>query len=207
MTENRRTNDPGGVRRRIVDAAYDAFVTQGYLATGMLELRAKAAVSGGAMAHHFPAKRDLGLAVIRNRVSETVRETWITPLQACADAPAAIDRIFGEIIGELTRKGSVRGCPLNNMTIEVSRHDEEMRNALSEIFATWRQALSAKFQEDIDAGRVSGVDPDSLATLVIAAYSGAMAMAKAEQDVRPLVDSRAELAALLASRYAPTRSS
>lgn len=207
MAGNRRTNDPDGVRRRIVDAAYDAFVTQGYLATGMLELRAKAAVSGGAMAHHFPVKRDLGLAVIRSRVRETVRETWITPLQACADAPTAIDQIFGEIIGELRRKGAVRGCPLNNMTIEVSRHDEEMRDALNGIFTAWREALSAKFNEDIDADRATGIDPDGLATLVIAAYSGAMAMAKASQDVRPLVDCRTELATLLASRYTSAPSS
>lgn len=46
MTENKRTNNPEGVRRRIVDTAFDAFVSQGYLATGMLELRERAAVSG-----------------------------------------------------------------------------------------------------------------------------------------------------------------
>ncbi|GLQ57146.1 TetR/AcrR family transcriptional regulator [Devosia nitrariae] len=204
MTGNRRTIDPKAVRRRIVDAAYDAFVTQGYLATGMLELREKASVSGGAMAHHFPAKRELGLAVIRNRVAEAVRQTWIEPLDACADAPTAIDLIFGNIVSELMRKGSVSGCPLNNMAMEVSRHDEEMRDALSSVFAVWQEALSAKFQKDIDANRVVGIDPGRLATLVVAAYSGAMAIAKAGQDVRPLINCRAELAALLASKYSPT---
>lgn len=204
MTGNRRTNDPRAVRRRIVDAAYNSFVTQGYLATGMLELRERASVSGGAMAHHFPAKRELGLAVIRNRVAEAVRQTWIEPLNACADAPTAIDFIFGNIISELARKGSVSGCPLNNMAMEVSRHDEEMREALSGVFAVWHEALSAKFQEDIDSNRVVGIHPGSLATLVVAAYSGAMAIAKASQDVRPLLDCRTELAALLESKYAPT---
>ncbi|ASY63350.1 Transcriptional regulator, TetR family [Sinorhizobium sojae CCBAU 05684] len=203
MIENKRTNDPKGVRRRIIDAAYDAFVTQGYLATGMLELRAKASVSGGAMAYHFPAKRDLGLAVIRSRVAEAVRKTWIDPLHGCADAPSAIDRIFGNIIGELARKGSVRGCPLNNMSMEVAQHDDEMRDALGGVFAIWHEALSAKFQSDIDSNRVVGIDPGSLATLVVAAYSGAMAIAKASQDVRPLVDCRAELAALMTSKYFP----
>ncbi|WP_331374796.1 TetR/AcrR family transcriptional regulator [Sinorhizobium chiapasense] len=201
MTENRRTNDPEGVRRRIIDAAYDAFVSQGYVATGMLELREKASVSGGAMAHHFPAKRDLGLAVIRDRVADAVRQTWIEPLQACADAPTAIDLIFGSIIDELMPKGSVSGCPLNNMAMEVSRHDPEMRDVLSGIFDAWHDALSARFQADVASKRARDLNPGSLATLTIAAYSGAMAIAKARQDVGPLVDCRAELAAMLATKY------
>lgn len=204
MAGNTRTNDPQAVRRRIVDAAYDAFVAQGYLATGMLELREKASVSGGAMAHHFPVKRALGLAVIRDRVAEAVRSTWIEPLHACADAPTGIDLVFESIISELSRNGSVSGCPLNNMAMEVSRHDEEMREALSDVFAAWHEALSARFQQDVTSGRVSGIHPGSLATLVIAAYSGAMAIAKASQDVSPLLDCRAEVKALLASKYAAT---
>ncbi len=202
MTENKRTNDPEGVRRRIVDAAYDAFVSRGYLATGMLELRERAAVSGGAMAHHFPAKRDLGLAVIRGRVSEAVQQTWIAPLHSSADAPTAIDHIFANIIEELTRNGAVSGCPLNNMAMEVSQHDAEMREGLDAVFTMWHEALSAKFETDVEKQRVTGINPTGLATLVIAAYSGAMAMAKTHQDAGPLVDCRTELAALLAAKYA-----
>ncbi|OWV83378.1 TetR family transcriptional regulator [Rhizobium sp. R635] len=201
MTENKRINDPEGVRRRIVDAAYDAFVTQGYLATGMLELRERASVSGGAMAHHFPAKRDLGLAVIRDRVSEAVRQTWIEPLRTCADAPTAIDSIFESIIDELTDKGRVSGCPLNNMAMDVSHHDAEMREVVSAVFVAWHEALSAKFERDLEEKQASGLDPHSVATLVIAAYSGAMAMAKARQDVGPLIECRAELATLLTAKY------
>lgn len=201
MKESRRTNDPQGVRRRIVDTAYDAFVNQGYIATGMAELREKASVSGGAMAHHFPAKRELGLAVIRDRVAEAVRQTWIEPLHACADAPTAIDRIFEGIIDQLTHKGAVSGCPLNNMAMEISQHDPEMRDILSGVFGAWHDALSAKFQADIASGRVDDLNPRSLATFVIATYSGAMAMAKARQDVGPLVDCQVELARLMAATY------
>ncbi|MDO3432642.1 TetR/AcrR family transcriptional regulator [Rhizobium sp. CBN3] len=201
MIENKRTNDPEGVRRRIIDAAYDAFVTQGYLATGMLELRERAFVSGGAMAHHFPAKRDLGLAVIRDRVAAAVRQTWIEPLRRCADAPTAIDLIFEAIIGELTQKDRVSGCPLNNMAMEVSQSDSEMRVLVDAVFAAWHQALSVKFAADLEAKRAIGLNPRTVATLVIAAYSGAMTMAKTSQDVGPLNDCRAELAALLAANY------
>jgi AcrR family transcriptional regulator len=201
MIENKRINDPEGVRRRIIDAAYDAFVTQGYLATGMLELRERASVSGGALAHHFPAKRDLGLAVIRDRVAAAVRQTWIEPLRTCVDAPTAIDLIFEAIIGELTQKDRVSGCPLNNMAMEVSQLDAEMRALVGAVFEAWHEALSAKFAADLEEKRAVGLIPSRIATLVIAAYSGAMTMAKASQDVGSLNDCRAELAALLAANY------
>ncbi|MBY3597312.1 TetR/AcrR family transcriptional regulator [Rhizobium bangladeshense] len=201
MIDNKRTNNPEGVRRRIIDAAYEAFVTQGYLATGMLELRERASVSGGAMAHHFPAKRDLGLAVISDRVADAVRQTWIEPLHRCVDAPTAIDLIFENVIGELTQKDRVSGCPLNNMAMEVSQHDAEMRALVSAVFAAWHEAMSAKFAADVEGKHAIGFNPQRTATLVIAAYSGAMAMAKARQDVSPLNDCRAELSELLAEKY------
>ncbi len=171
----------------------------------MLEIRDKAAVSGGAMAHHFPAKRDLGLAVIRDRVAQAVAHTWIEPLDACADAPWAIDRIFAAIINELKRKGSVSGCPLNNMAMEIAAHDADMREALDAVFLAWQKALRAKFQHDVAAGRASDLHPGRFSTLVIAAYSGAIAMAKARQDVQPLFDCRNELASLMAPKYQRAR--
>lgn len=201
MARSQRTNDPEGVRRRIVDTAFDAFVRHGYSATGLLEIRDKAKVSGGAMAHHFKAKRDLALAVIHDRIGPAVAQTWITPLGASADAPTAIDRVFAAIIAELTRNRAVSGCPLNNMAMEVAADHPDMRLALGAIFAAWQDALRAKFQADIDAGRARDLQPHRMAALVIAAYSGAMAMAKTRQDVRPLVDAQAELAALLAGKY------
>ncbi|WP_257164770.1 TetR/AcrR family transcriptional regulator [Bradyrhizobium sp. SRS-191] len=201
MKAPKRTNDPDGVRNRIIDTAYESFTRHGYLATGMLEIRDKAAVSGGAMAHHFPAKRALGLAVIRDRVAQAVAQTWIAALDAHVDAPSAIDAIFATIIAELTTRRAVSGCPLNNMAMEISAHDQDMRRALDAIFTAWHEALRAKFYADLLAGRARELHPDSLATLVIAAYSGAMAMAKARQDAIPLADARAELAALLAPKY------
>lgn len=201
MISRKRTNDPRGVRGRIIDTAYEAFVSQGYAATGMLEIREAAGISGGAMAHHFPAKRALGLAVIRDRVAHAVAQAWIEPLDGHADAPSAIDAIFAAIIDELTRKGAIAGCPLNNMALELSCHDPDMRGGLSAVFADWHGALCAKFQADMAAGRAMELNPRGLATLVIAAYSGAMAMAKARQDVSALIEARQELAALLALKY------
>ncbi|MFC4172047.1 TetR/AcrR family transcriptional regulator [Microvirga sp. GCM10011540] len=181
-----RTNDPEGLRRRLVDAAYAAFTTQGYHATSMHDLKREAGATGGALSHHFPTKKDLGLAVIRDRVADAVEETWIEPLRSAASASEGIQAAFSAIASELERRGAVSGCPLNNLALELSRHDPDFRAQIEAVFDRWREAIAERIRADRAAGLAAGLDPDAFATLVVAAYSGAMAMAKASQDAAPL---------------------
>ncbi|WP_207476607.1 TetR/AcrR family transcriptional regulator [Arenibaculum pallidiluteum] len=181
-----RTNDPDGMRRRVLDAAFSAFCGQGYHATAMHELRTAAGVTGGALSHHFPSKKELVLAVIRDRVADAVERTWLAPLR---DAPTTIEGVHSvleAIAVELDRNQVVRGCPLNNLALELSGQDTEFRAAIDAIFGRWRAAVAEKLRADLEQGLVRPLDPGAAATLVVAAYSGAMAMAKAAQSAEPL---------------------
>jgi AcrR family transcriptional regulator len=186
MDKLARTNDPAGTRRRIVDAAYLAFAGHGYNATGLQELRIAASVSSGAFSHHFATKKDLGLAVIRDRVRTAVESTWIMPVMSAPTAVVGIEQVFETIIFDLEKSGSISGCPVNNMALELSSQDAEFRQQLDQIFLLWRDAISDKLKADLAAGRSRVSDPGAMATFVVATYSGAMAMAKASQNVQPL---------------------
>jgi len=100
---------------------------------------------------------------------------------------------FGAVAAELEQQGFVRGCPLNNLAHELSLADPDFRAALAGIFAGWRQAIADKIRADQQAGREQGTDPERFAALAIAAYSGAMSMAKTTQDASVLRDCLAEL--------------
>ncbi|SFI05697.1 transcriptional regulator, TetR family [Bosea sp. OK403] len=189
-----RSNDPEGVRRRILDAAFEAFQGHGYHATSMHDLLRLAGLSGGALHHHFPTKKALALAVLRERVAEAVAKTWIEPVRAAASARAGVAEVLAAIGSELDRRGAVRGCPLNNMASELALADPDFRAAAADLFAGWRDAIAAKLREDNAPG-----DPQPLARVVIAAYSGAMAQAKAEQDSQALTACAKALAQLLPS--------
>lgn len=179
----RRTNDPEGLRQKVLDAAEKAFQARGYHATSLGDLMQAAGVTGGALHHHFPTKKAIGLAVINERVAQAVEETWIKPVQTAATARQGVFGVFAAVAGELERQGFVRGCPLNNLAHELSLADPEFREALARIFAAWQMAIAAKTVQDRDEGREdSGTDPDCFAALAVAAYSGAMSMAKTSQD-------------------------
>jgi len=184
----RRKNDPAAMRGRILDAAFELFQEQGYNASSVHDIAARAGVTGGAFHHHFRNKKALGLAVIAERVAAAVEQTWLEPVRTARSARKAILTIFEELARELDAQGSVRGCPVNNLTLELAFADREYRDALRQLFDRWKQTI---------AERIGGADADVRATMVIASYSGAMAIAKVEQSGEPLRLSARELERLL----------
>ena len=183
----RRKNDPAGMRARILDAAFALFQEQGYNATSVQQIAAAAAVTGGALHHHFPTKKALGLAVIAERVAAAVEEVWLDPVRSSPTARDGILQVFESLAGQLDTQGSVRGCPVNNLTLELAFADADYRTELKKLFDEWRRTIS---------DRLDG-DNDGLAAMVIASYSGAMAIAKVEQRGEPLRLCARELRRLL----------
>lgn len=199
----RRTNDPAGLRQRLVEAAHVAFQLRGYHGAGIHELTREAGTTGGALAHHFPTKRALGLAVLRDKVAAAVERAWVAPVQAAPTAAAGIAAAFAGIIAELRRTGEVTGCPLNNLAIELSRQDPAFRAEIETVFLRWRRAIADRLRHDLDAGVIAGLQAGAFATFVVAAYSGAMTMAKVSQSTAPLESCAAELARILEDARPP----
>ena len=81
-----RFNDPEAMRRRVLDAAAEAFQSRGYHSTSTHDIMRAAGVTGGALHHHFRSKKELAVAVIRERVARAVEQTWIEPVQSARTA-------------------------------------------------------------------------------------------------------------------------
>lgn len=184
----RRKNDPAGLRARILGAAHELFQSRGFNATSVHEIAAAAGVTGGALHHHFPTKQALGEAVIEESVAAAVEETWLAPVRNAHDARAGILRVFASLADELDAQGSVRGCPVNNLTLELAYASPGFRDQLRRQFERWQRVI---------ADKLPGPGADRLATMVVAAYSGAMAIAKVEQSGEPLRQCAKELKRLL----------
>jgi len=193
-----RKNDPAAVRNRILDAAADLFQNQGYSETSIDAITKAAGVSSGALHHHYANKKALGLAVVRERVSREVELSWIRPVQ---DAPRAADGIgaaMTAIADALDASKRVRGCPLNNLALELAFADPEFREALNPIFQRWQDALASRLASEAEGSSEAAISSEALATLVVAAYSGAMTMSKAAQSTAPISTVIATLERILA---------
>ncbi|WP_245457811.1 TetR/AcrR family transcriptional regulator [Phyllobacterium myrsinacearum] len=183
------------MRSRILDVAADLFQRRGYHSTSVQDVVQAAGATGGALHHHFPTKKALGLAVIEERVAREVNTTAIEPVLQADRLKTGVLAFFSAVAGELERNQAVTGCPLNNLAVELSLADPDFRQASNAIFQRWVGVLAQRLQDDDPAlgSRQAGM----LATLVVAAYSGAMAMAKASQSALPLRDCSVQLEKLL----------
>ncbi len=191
----KRTNNPQAMRSRILDVAADLFQRHGYNGTSMQDVVRAAATTGGALHHHFATKKVLGLAVIAERVAPEVDETAVQPIATAPSAAIGIRKVFNGVADTLERKRAVSGCPLNNLALELSLADADFREAVNGVFERWRLALSLRLHADRPEMDVSRAH--DLATLIVASYSGAMAMAKASQSAEPLRACAVQLEALL----------
>src|SRR5215467_6632426 len=181
-----RRNDPEGLRARVLDAAAHLFQSRGYHATGMREVMSATNTSSGALHHHFPTKESLALAVIADRVAPAVRETWIEPVRRAESLQSGIGNAFASVIRGITRGGAVRGCPLNNLAVELAYSDPLIRDALQAIFSEWQGALEVRIADTPGGSRLGRARLAAAAAFIIASYSGAMNLAKAAQSAAPL---------------------
>ena len=189
-----RTNDPEGMRNRVLDVAAGAFQATGYGATSMHDIVRAAAVTGGALYHHFPSKKALAIAVIRERVQREIGETWITAVRDAPSAREGVLGVFAAVADALDEAGRVQGCPLGNLALELSLADPDFAAAVADQYTAWRDAIAARLAEE---GAPYAPDPAAFATMVVALFSGAMAMAKAEQRSDSLRVCAAQLAGMM----------
>ena len=174
MTADGRRRD---TRERLVRAATGLFRRRGVSGTGLAEICARAGVTKGAFAHHFPGgKEELAAAVI-DRNGEDVRRTLtgVGPARALTIA-AAVETYFAFYAGLLRAKGTDFGCPVAAGVVDASESSPAVRQAAYVAFDGWRAALRAL------PGGPSSVPVDEL---VVAALEGGILLARAEQD--PLV--------------------
>jgi AcrR family transcriptional regulator len=187
-----RVNDPEAMRGRVLDAAAASFQMRGYHSTSTHDIVREAGITAGALHHHFRTKKDLGLAVIRERVGGAVEQTWIEPVLSARTATEGILTAFDQIASSLAKRRLVLGCPLNNLAIELSLVDPDFRQAVREIYDRWRGSIAQRLRADFE-----DIDAEALATFVVASYSGAIALAKAEQDPSSLKSCAQQLASTM----------
>jgi TetR/AcrR family transcriptional regulator, transcriptional repressor for nem operon len=195
-----RRNDPEGLRARILDEAMRLFQTHGYHATGLRDVMQATGATPGAFHHHFPTKEALALAVIADRVGPAVREAWIDPLRGATPLGEGIRKVFAEIVRGIEQRGSVAGCPLNNLAMELSFSNPQFRDALQAIFQEWEIALAERIAETQGGARLDRAKRAAAASFVIASYSGAMNLAKTMQSALPLRTAATSLAGWLQER-------
>ncbi|MFJ7150722.1 TetR family transcriptional regulator C-terminal domain-containing protein [Streptomyces sp. NPDC100445] len=191
-----------GPRERMVFSAAQLIRRDGVAATGMREVAAHAGAPRGSLQHYFPGGKE---QLVNEAVEWAGRYAGRRIARFLADlaspSPAALfAAMAAQWTDEYGRDGFAAGCPVAAATVDCASSDGSTREAAATAFTAWSGPLAAALTDL----RVPAARAGSLATLMISALEGAILMARAERDVRPLTTVVRELGPLLDAAVDPS---
>jgi TetR/AcrR family transcriptional repressor of nem operon len=177
--------DPVRTRQRLLQAAFQEVYHSGFQGSDLETILDRAGVTKGALYHHFENKEALGYAVVDEVIITMVRDKWLRPLEHAKNPIDALARIVRST--STKPEWLRRGCPINNLALEMSPLDEGFRKRLAKVFSGWHDGIAAALREGQKRGLVrSDVDPNERAIFLVAVYEGYLSLAKNSQDARVL---------------------
>jgi AcrR family transcriptional regulator len=164
-------------RDRLIEAAMELFVFQGYERTGLAQVARKAGANPGSLYYFFPTKEDL-LAATLERRKERLHPEVLAPIWERVSDP--IERVFGLLAGYrqmLAVTEFDHGCPIGNLVLELANSHPNVRRLLAENFENWLGAVQSCF-EDARERLPERADPRALAVFVLTTMEGAVMLAR-----------------------------
>jgi TetR/AcrR family transcriptional repressor of nem operon len=181
----RLTPQGSQTRQRIIVAAAELMFEQGVAGTTTEQVRAAAGVSSSQIYHYFADKHALVLAVI-----EYQNETIVggqEPMLAALDTMDGL-RAWADFLVEHQRRLHCRGgCPIGSLGSELAEVDPVARVAVVAAFKRWEAGIRGGLRAMFDRGELGAdVDPDALATSLLAGLQGALLLTQLQRDTAPL---------------------
>jgi AcrR family transcriptional regulator len=160
----------GEKARRIVQAMRNSVAERGAAGSTFDHVAREAGVSRGLLHYYFGSKERLLVEVVRHDCDERVAA--MDASLATADSP---DQIVEALVEQL--KAFLEDDPRTPTVVyemlSASRHSEEIRQELAELYRTWRSHLAQALRAKEDEGVVSlDAGAESVASVIFALGDG-----------------------------------
>ncbi|MET9486623.1 TetR/AcrR family transcriptional regulator [Nocardia sp. NPDC006630] len=168
-------------RARIVEEAAGLIHQHGVAGTTLEDVKVAAAVSGSQLYHYFPDKNDLVQAVIDYQADTIVKHQR----QALTGANG-VEAWRNMVITAARQTQAEGGCPLGSLGGQLAENDPEARALIAAGFDQWTAAISDGLEILHADGKLPpGIDPDDLATTLLATLQGATLLAQVQRSSQP----------------------
>jgi AcrR family transcriptional regulator len=186
-------------RQRVLEAGFKEIHRHGFQAASVCNILADTGLSKGALYHHFPSKKELGLAVIDEIIGVVLAKRFIQPLRDAEHPAQALIDMIGNKQWQ-SEEFIQLGCPLNNLMQEMSPVDEDFRSRLNHLLSRWR----GEFEEALRRAQLAGevredVDCHAAALFIVSAWEGCTGIAKNMQSVESFRACMSQLQVYVAS--------
>jgi len=182
-----KQRNPDQSRHNLLAAAGDEIHQFGFHAASISRILEKTTLTRGALYHHFPSKLALGYAVIDELFAGYLQHLWIEPLAKNGNPIDAIEHSVHDTYKCHGNELINFGCPLNNLSQEMSSIDEGFRERINEQYEIWQTALSEALSRGQTQGQVKkNIDVNEVALFIVATIEGSIGLAKNKQSADAL---------------------
>ena len=165
-------------REKLLDVAFDEIYHNGYYSTSVDKILKAANMNKGSMYHYFKSKKELGLAVVKERVTDYIEDKYSVLLKYDSNI---IEELL-KLIKDRKNFDFVTGCKVNNLVQELSSKDAEFKSALEIIYFRFEQIIEEVLQKAILNNEIQHNDVKSLGIYVVASLEGCLITAKKSHD-------------------------
>ncbi len=176
-------------RERVVQAALKLFYLESFHVIGTNRICSEAGVNKSTLYHLFPSKVDIlmeTMKVYANEITGEFKKFAESDISATQKLEKVFDKPFYANCDAKEKFGSVKGCFIGNITLEMSCAEERVRVYSSQTFQVW-----AKTIEPIVADLLTEESANTFKTSlsVISYLQGVILMSKAHNDPQIIKDS------------------
>jgi TetR/AcrR family transcriptional regulator, transcriptional repressor for nem operon len=189
-------------RDRLVESGLYLFWLQGYAATGIAEILARAKANAGSFYYFFRTKEELLLAVLELYI-QTLEPIVVQPVLGQIADP--LERVFGILDfyrRNLLATGCTYGCPIGRLALEIPEEQFRVHKRLADNFDGWTAAVE-KCLEDAKDRLPENTNLKTLSKFVLTVMEGGVMQARAHREIGPFdasVEHLREYFRLLVSR-------
>ena len=197
-TSDRPKLTPKGARTRarIVEEAAALIHERGVAGTTLDDVRVAADVSGSQLYHYFADKDELVQAVI-----DFQAETIVTHQRQVLVSANGIDAWRNMVITAAKRTEAKGGCPLGSLGGQLAEIDPKARALIATGFDQWAAAIADGLRSlHADRKLPAAIDPDDLATTLLATLQGGLLLSQVHRSSRPFETAVDTLLALAIGR-------
>jgi TetR/AcrR family transcriptional repressor of nem operon len=167
-------------KQKIVAAAAPIFNQRGYEGSSMAELMAATGLQKGGIYRHFASKEELAAEAF----DYTWKAAWETRMQHVDESASGIEKVRQLIANFVDSRPPVSGgCPVLNTAVDADDVNSVLRERGLKALRSWSSRLQAMIKEAVKAGETRpGVDPKTVATVIIASLEGGLMISRLERN-------------------------
>jgi len=161
-------------RDKLLDATFTEVYKYGYSGASTANILKIAGVPKGSMYHHFASKKEMIVAMIKERLIPRVREAFFIEVHKQSRALDIINYLFKKI--SKNKMLIKHGCPLHKLMFEMGSLDEEITELCHIEFLHMRDSFVTVIDLGIKQGSIKDMDSTSLAEHIITATWGVLSL-------------------------------